>query len=61
VSLARIPSLSILLPICTPRSAVGTITSVLFACGAPSLVLTSRHSQSACAAFVIHIFEPLIT
>jgi hypothetical protein len=37
------------------------ITSDLFAWAEPSLVLTSVHSQSACAAFVIHIFDPLMT
>ncbi|MCY1545411.1 hypothetical protein D9M68_813520 [compost metagenome] len=33
----------------------------LFRCGLSSLVLASRHIQSACVAFVIHILEPLIT
>jgi hypothetical protein len=61
VSEARAPSLSSRGPIEMPFVFVGTMTSDLFMCTRSSLVFTSRHSQSACDALVIHIFEPLMT
>ena len=40
---------------------MGRQMSDLLRCGGPSLVLASRHIQSACVPLVVHIFPPLIT
>ena len=39
---------------------MGTTIRLLFLCAAPSLVLASKHIQSACKLLVIHILPPLM-
>jgi hypothetical protein len=55
------PILRIFFATLTPFVFIGRMISVLFLWGAPSEVFASRHIQSACRLFVIHIFAPLIT
>ncbi len=61
VSLDIMPILRIFFAFVIPGVFIGTMIRLLFLWLAPSEVFASRHIQSACRLFVIHIFAPLIT